>query len=792
MNNDDRSLTLPPGAPTLWVHWGRTGGGPRFLADLTDGDRADGTSDATYLSYNPDAEIAGRFAATPVPSFPVPTYNSTAGVVLGLPRLVWNSLRLRRWIRARGVGRVVCVMESVYQSLALPVLIPRSTEYVACIHDGSAHPGEENIVQTIGRRNELRRADRIVTFSDAVTGVLSDQVSVPISTGTHPPFDLQDAATEPRDLPDGTAGERVPVIGLFGRLQKYKGIDVALEAMRILRDRGAPPCELQIIGSGPEERLRDTPLGGEATWDNRWIPEEEVTDIVRSFDIMLLPYTEASQSGPVTLALAHAVPCVGTPVGAIPSQVEGFGVVTDSISPADVADGIEELLTDPGLYRSLSAGAVERVASQPDWGDLAELIRDGGQGTGSPATAPAPGRAQQVVTRVKWLGQRVFGLVNGLVPLKAAGTPADRPAGVGRTRVVLPASHGSFGDEAMGLVAAQCLSALGRDVDLVVPGESGPWREDVPDGVGVLQLSDITAGPGNTPTAATVRELTGGPLVVIGADTLAGDYELAILATRVRMLNRAAEAGQPAALVNFSLPSTVHPDARRILRGLSPDVEVRARDALSAGRATEVLGRSVPSTPDIAALLEPSGTPVDSGRVVFVPNAHLGGMYGVTTEHLVELWRGVAETLGRPVEVVVHDIRESVGDIELGRRIVAALEDAGVDVTLTIPATAAGAKAAIAGAPVCVSARMHACVAALSSGVPTVGIGYVGKFSGQFAWYGSLGSVAEYRPDLTAQDVVDQVGQVEGAAGGVSAGDPATDLIRRDYGEMLAESAGPR
>ncbi|MGO1950353.1 MAG: hypothetical protein ACTH1D_12015, partial [Mycobacteriaceae bacterium] len=61
MNNDDRSLTLPPGAPTLWVHWGRTGGGPRFLADLTDGDRADGTSDATYLSYNPDAEIAGRF-----------------------------------------------------------------------------------------------------------------------------------------------------------------------------------------------------------------------------------------------------------------------------------------------------------------------------------------------------------------------------------------------------------------------------------------------------------------------------------------------------------------------------------------------------------------------------------------------------------------------------------------------------------------------------------------------------------------------------------------------------------
>lgn len=791
MNNDDRSLTLSPDAATLWVHWGRTGGGPRFLADVVDGDLADGTAPATFLSYNPDAEISPRFdaLAASVPAFPVPTYNSTVGVILGLPRLLWNSVRLRRWIRDHGVQRVVCVMESVYQSLALPLLIPADVEYVACIHDGCAHPGEGNIVQAVGRRNELRRADRVVTFSQAVTDILADQVTVPISTGSHPPFDLQDAATGPRELPGGAGPSTVPVVGIFGRLQAYKGIDVALEAMRILRGRGAPECELRIIGSGPEERWRDTELGVEAVWDNRWIPEDEVTEVVKGIDIMLLPYTEASQSGPVTLALAHAVPCVATPVGAIPEQVAGFGVVTEDTSPQAVADGIQALLEDPERFRGLSAGAVARVAEQPDWSDLAQLVRTGQVSADDAATAaaaaaePAASAARRAVTQAKWAGQRVFGLVNTHLPVPAVHETS------GRTRVVLPASHGSFGDEAMGLVAADCLHRRGETVELVVPGDAEPWRGEVPAGVEVIPLSEITTGPGTTPTAATVAALATGPLIVIGADTLAGDYELALLAMRVRMLNSAAAAGQPAALVNFSLPERIHPDARRILGTLAPEVQVRARDPLSAQRAGEVLGREVGCTPDIAALLAPAGPAesagsagsagpenpdaagsgeASSGSVALVPNAHLAGMYDVTTDQLVELWRDIAIALDRPVEVVVHDIRESVGDIVQGERIAAALDEAGVDVVLTVPQTAAAAKAALSRASLCVSARMHACVAALSSGVPTVGIGYVGKFSGQFSWYGDLGTVLEYRDGLDAAEVVDAAQQLEAAQDGAA------------------------
>lgn len=739
----DRPLTLPSDARTLWVHWGRSGGGPRFLAELIGGDLAVGDSTKTFLSYNSDAEIAETLRSFGVESFQVRTYRSKMGVILGIPRLLRNSLKLRKWMKDKNIERVVCVMENVYQSLVLPIITPGDIEYVACIHDGTAHPGEKNLVQTIGRKNELRRARRVVTFSSAVTNIIEKQVTIPISTGSHPPFDLKHAASRPRQLPT----ERIPVVGLFGRLQKYKGIDTALKAAAILRARGVPDFELRITGTGPEEYLKGTPLGKEAVWDSRWIPENQIASIIQSTDIMLLPYSEASQSGPVTLAQSHAVPCVVTPVGAIPEQVEGFGIVSDDCSPSAVADALEDILTDPDLYQSLSKAALDRLNRQPTWSDLARLIR----------TAPGAGGAVYVsrknrgfLSGIKWLGQRLFSIVNMCVPLVSAKLKSDR------TKIILPAAHGSFGDEAMGTVAVQMYPRA----DLVVPGDPSPWVELVPESVKVQSLSDITVGPGYTPTRRTLTSLHGAGIVVVGADTLAGDYELSILATRVRLLNAAVQEGKRAELVNFSLPDHIDPDALRLLRKLDHRVQLEARDAVSARRAKVVFGREVACSADIAAKLQPAGKPLSGNPVVFVPNAHIGDMYSVSRVEIVDLWKNIALSLGMPVKVLVHDIREEVGDIELAEIIAEKVRGSGIDADVIVPHSAAEAKGLLSGARVCVSSRMHACVAALSSGVPTVGIGYVGKFSGQFSWFGELGLTVDFRKDLTAEDVCTLVHRV--------------------------------
>ncbi|WP_426721620.1 glycosyltransferase [Corynebacterium auriscanis] len=367
-------LNLDPSAPTLWVHWGKSGGGPRFLYELTLGDISlqKTPPSNTLLSFNPDAEIANQFATLPIPFFPVPTYHTKVGVITNLPRLFFYSINVRRWIKANNVRRVVGVMESIYQSISLPLILPRNIEYVACIHDGRHHPGESNFVQRIGRRLELWRANRLVTFSKAVAKILDADTHLPITVGDHPPFGIQDPKNiEPRTLPIN----RPIRVGLFGRLQRYKGIPLLLEAARILRTNDTIPIfELHIIGDGPESEHKYGENGNQALWDDRWIPEEEIDDIVADLDVMVLPYTEASQSGPITLAKAHAIPCVVTPEGALPAQVGRGGIVAAETTASSFAEALAAALS-ADTYDKLSLNVIQEIQKTMSWSDLASTIR---------------------------------------------------------------------------------------------------------------------------------------------------------------------------------------------------------------------------------------------------------------------------------------------------------------------------------------------------------------------------------------------------------------------------------
>ncbi|WBT08112.1 glycosyltransferase [Corynebacterium sp. SCR221107] len=377
--------TFAPSDRTLWIHWGRTGGGPRFLLELVEGDLKASPRGTQFISYNPDAEIGDQFQRLAIPRLKIRTYNSKIGVILGLPRLLINSIRMNWWIRKHKIRRVVGVMESVYQSLSVPLFLPRSVEYIAGIHDGKHHPGESSVVQRIGRRLELWRADKVLAFSEEVGRILRAEVpNKQVLVASHPPFGVESELPSPRKFP----ASRPIIIGLFGRLQEYKGIDVLLEANEILHTKPSfgdlPEISVRIVGNGPGERFRDTAIGRWASWDTRWIPEEEVDGIVADFDIMALPYTEASQSGPVSLALAQAIPCIATPKGALPTQVDGFGIVAKDASPEAVAQAIYDLVTDPSLYERLSQSAVSKLSTTMLWDDLATFIRNGGA-TSSPA-----------------------------------------------------------------------------------------------------------------------------------------------------------------------------------------------------------------------------------------------------------------------------------------------------------------------------------------------------------------------------------------------------------------------
>lgn len=318
------------------------------------------------------------------------------------------------------------------------------------------------------------------------------------------------------------------------------------------------------------------------------------------------------------------------------------------------------------------------------------------------------------------------------------------------TNVLLAASHGSLGDDALRAGSAAAAACNDERIKFWAPGSVAKWPRD-PLAGRVNAVDSLRFGGTGLLSKRGQLEFARADLFVIGADTVSGDYLHGYLALQVAALSQSARAGNRAALVNFSITPTPSRIALRLLRSLPTEVELWARDELSQERAQRLLNRVVGVAPDIGAL----APKITSGRVrelttaigpyiCLAPNAHFETLGWFSRDELINFWAHMATEFLNEFEIVLlpHDLRARPGDVALCREIATVISSGhGHSVTVFTPGSAGEAKAVLGNAVGVISGRMHACIGALMSGIPTVGLEYLGKFSGQFKWFGPLGRV---------------------------------------------------
>lgn len=353
--DDQGSLPLAGPLPVLVAHLGKSGGGPAFCLDVARDIQSYGGNVEVTALVNSGADNLDSYSG--LQTIRLKTYASKIGFVVNLWRMFQIGSRIRRWSRREGPLVVVNAMNSLYQSIALPLSLPRRARYVVFMHDATDHPGERSVIKSLGRWLELRRADSVVVLSEAVGRQLRAKgyagelrtTSLPVLRGV-----LESVEERLNRRPDMPSADS-PVIGFFGRLESYKGIERLLGATERLRlDYPSLICE--IWGRGPESRWKLSSLGGAAQWNDGWVPNESVADVLSRFHVLVLPYSEASQSGVVPLAAALGIATVVTPVGGLSEQVELFecGVVAADMSEESVADAIRAAL-EPEFQRAVAA-----------------------------------------------------------------------------------------------------------------------------------------------------------------------------------------------------------------------------------------------------------------------------------------------------------------------------------------------------------------------------------------------------------------------------------------------------
>lgn len=258
----------------------------------------------------------------------------------------------------------------VWYILTLPKL-RRMYPIVSTMHDVEPHPGLDD---TWRKRKEI---DTLARFSDHIfvhgeTLKQNVHIKYPFlrqdQTSVVPLGELSLFTRYPTDVV-----EESNAVLFFGRIRAYKGLEYFLESAALVAQK-IPAARFIIAGDGdlqPYQKLIKNVNNIEII--NRYIPDEEVATIFKRASIVVLPYTQASQSAVIPVAYAFEKPVVTTRVGCLPDVVEDgrTGLIVPPRDAPALAEAIIKLLQNDVLRKTLGWNGYTMMKNQLGWEKIA-------------------------------------------------------------------------------------------------------------------------------------------------------------------------------------------------------------------------------------------------------------------------------------------------------------------------------------------------------------------------------------------------------------------------------------
>ena len=216
----------------------------------------------------------------------------------------------------------------------------RNRYVVRVIHDFKNHPGEKWPTES-AIEIRARFATHIVVFSKYVLENLSN-IEKKISFVTNLPSTLVihgDVGEEVSIFGRRLLDSSLPVVLVIGRAHSYKGHKFLDKLSKEL----SQTCIFVIAGEGIQDSLESDNM----VLINKWLSDAEFDHLLDISQIVLFPYTEASQSGTIPLARAKGKFIICSDKGGLPEQVDGYqdAIVLKKIDLVSIEAGVRTALS---------------------------------------------------------------------------------------------------------------------------------------------------------------------------------------------------------------------------------------------------------------------------------------------------------------------------------------------------------------------------------------------------------------------------------------------------------------
>lgn len=136
----------------------------------------------------------------------------------------------------------------------------------------------------------------------------------------------------------------------IGSLSDYKGLDILLDAwINTSSLINNSSIELLIAGAGNLPCLKKIPNDKNIVLENYFHTDEELSTIIKSTDLALLPYKKISQSGVLLSFLAERVPVLVSNIGGLTQamHVAPVGWILPELSSDAISTELEKITSNP-------------------------------------------------------------------------------------------------------------------------------------------------------------------------------------------------------------------------------------------------------------------------------------------------------------------------------------------------------------------------------------------------------------------------------------------------------------
>ena len=227
---------------------------------------------------------------------------------------------------------------------------------IICIAD-NVIPHEKRFGDKSFTRYFLKSCDAFITMSEKVMDDLrlfqkinSIRQTKPAKLVSHPLYDnFGDIVSTLEARKHLGLPENEKIILFFGFIRKYKGLDLLLEAMSILKNIKPQTLNIKLLVAGEfyedakqyYDQIEKLGIKDQLILKTEFIPDSEVKYYLCAADAVIQPYRNATQSGVTPLAYHFEKPMLVTNVGGLPSLVPDgkVGLVVEA-NPNAIADGI--------------------------------------------------------------------------------------------------------------------------------------------------------------------------------------------------------------------------------------------------------------------------------------------------------------------------------------------------------------------------------------------------------------------------------------------------------------------